>query len=463
MKITLILAAAPSDPLRNNEPFMPLALPLLAGTAPDHEYTFIDMLAGETVDYQQPVDVVGISARVTAQKTAFDIADRFRSQSTPVIIGGPQASAVPFAASQHADAVAIGEGEPLWPIILADLQHNALKEFYVCSPGRFDGRGHTVHTVEVPADLSAIPSPLRSPYRRRYLFDTVFAARGCPMGCEFCSVPGLFGKATRLRPVEDVVAEIDSFRNFYYLLDDTVFGRPFSQEYYLELYHRIAALNKRRLWTGQANLDAASTPRGREVIAAAARAGLTVASIGIESLNPTVLSKSNMHQKSGLVDNSDTRAELKERIRYIQQQGIFISGWFVIGYEEDTLDTVHQALDFCREMDIAPVICPLEAIEGTGLYERLSGEGRIASQKKLNIVHPQLNEEELLDELHKATKTGFSLGQITRRTAHGARFFANSGATRRLRTRDWISKSIFVFVTQVKMKKGLFGLVNQFH
>ena len=102
LKITLILAAAPDDPLRKNDPFMPLSLPLVAAAAPEHDYHFVDMLAGEIPEFDRPVDLVGISARITAERTAFEIADEFRKRGVKVVLGGAQPSSNAYAARAHA-------------------------------------------------------------------------------------------------------------------------------------------------------------------------------------------------------------------------------------------------------------------------------------------------------------------------------------------------------------------------
>jgi len=111
MKITLILASSLTDPLRKNDPFMPLSLPILAGACPGHDYTFIDLLWEDAVPFDRPVDLVGISMRYTAENRAYEIADEYRRRGVKVVLGGPQPSVVPFRAIQHADAVAVGEAE----------------------------------------------------------------------------------------------------------------------------------------------------------------------------------------------------------------------------------------------------------------------------------------------------------------------------------------------------------------
>ena len=100
--ITLILAAEKNDPLRKKDPFTPLSLAIIAGSAPEHRYEFIDMLWGNTdIDYNKPVDVVGISVRMPAERRAFEIGDEFRKRNVIVIIGGPQASVNPIETKQR--------------------------------------------------------------------------------------------------------------------------------------------------------------------------------------------------------------------------------------------------------------------------------------------------------------------------------------------------------------------------
>jgi radical SAM superfamily enzyme YgiQ (UPF0313 family) len=287
--------------------------------------------------------------------------------------------------------------------------------------------------------------PRRDLYRKRYTFDTVFAMRGCPVNCDFCAVSQLFGTQYRARPAQDVVEEISSFRNYYYLLDDTVFGRPSTYDYYLDLYKRIAALPKKRFFTGQANLDAAAEPKGREVIRAAADAGFLYAAIGIESVNPQTLVQSGAIRKLGVRTPDEALGRMREHIRFIQDQGIIVSGWFVVGYDTDTVDTFRQTYDFCREMNLLPAIFHVKAVPGTRLYERLITEGKLEPGRLMNMGHPTITDTDILDSLAYAIHNGYSWSEIARRSLFYARRFRDHR----------IHKTIFAAVTQCKLKGGL--------
>jgi len=445
MKIKLITAAADDDPLRKRDPFMPLSLPLLAAAAPNHEYTLVDMFWDDRIGLDDPVDLVGISVRATSEARAYEIADAFRKRGVLVVLGGPHPSLVPLQAIAHADAVSVGEAEGLWPIIVNDAKKNRLHDFYVCSPRPFSPRGYSVHQIDSYPKLNTIPTAARHLMKRRYTFDTVFASRGCPIDCDFCAVSRLFGSSVRLRPVQHVISEIDTLGRYFYLLDDTVFGRADTYSYYRELYDGVARLGKKRFWTGQANLDAAAHPEGQEVVRRAVDSGLLYAAVGVESINEASLEQSGAIGKMGVNPAAEALAQMKRHIRFIQDLGVVVSGWFVIGYDSDTIDTYYRTYEFCNEMNIIPVVFPVRALPGTRLYERGVAEGRIDDSKASNLRHPTLRDNDVFEALDFIQRRSFSTAGIFKRTAFYARRFR----------RDRIHKTIFSLILQFKLRGGL--------
>ncbi|OHD64162.1 MAG: hypothetical protein A2176_00795 [Spirochaetes bacterium RBG_13_51_14] len=453
MKIKLILAASTNDPLRKNDPFMPLSLPILAGCAPGHDYTFIDLLWENDVRYDEPADLVGISVRYTAENRAYEIADEFRRRGVTVVLGGPQPSMVPFRAIKHADAVAVGEAEELWPVIVRDAEDGRLKRFYVCAPEPFDPGAQSVFKIDTYPDLKKKISPARHFYKRNYVFDTVFAVRGCPVNCDFCSVTEMSGPRFRMRPVADVVAEIDTFKNYYYLLDDSVFGKPATYDYYRDLYDAISSLKKRRFWTGQANIDAAADEKGRAVIRKAAESGLLYAAIGMESINPKTLAKSGALRKMGAGTGSDVIQRMRDNIRFVQDQGVIVSGWFVVGYEDDDIETYYRTWEFCRDMRVIPVIFPVKALPGTRLHDRLLREGKLDDSKLINFRHPGISDEDIFSAMNCVSAAGFSWMEILKRTSFYLPRFMD----------DIIHKTIFALVLQTKLRGAIDVSKDEFY
>jgi radical SAM superfamily enzyme YgiQ (UPF0313 family) len=69
-------------------------------------------------------------------------------------MGGLHVTALPDEALEHCSAVVVGEGEPLWPCLLADFERGAMQRLYRSEPGgaydlahapvsRFDLLDHT--------------------------------------------------------------------------------------------------------------------------------------------------------------------------------------------------------------------------------------------------------------------------------------------------------------------------------
>jgi radical SAM superfamily enzyme YgiQ (UPF0313 family) len=101
-----------------------LSLLTLAGMTPSHfevEYMEIADLksAPELPDRFDLVALTSLSAQIYE---AYKVADTYRARGTPVVMGGLHVSSMPDEALEHCAAVVIGEGEAVWPEILADFE-----------------------------------------------------------------------------------------------------------------------------------------------------------------------------------------------------------------------------------------------------------------------------------------------------------------------------------------------------
>jgi radical SAM superfamily enzyme YgiQ (UPF0313 family) len=110
--------------------FPHLSLPTLAAYTPDGvEVEVVDEKFHALPD-GRGYDLVGISAMTPLVPKAFRIADTFRRQGIPVVMGGYHPTVLPEEALEHADSVCIGEAETLWSTIVADAMAGRLKERY---------------------------------------------------------------------------------------------------------------------------------------------------------------------------------------------------------------------------------------------------------------------------------------------------------------------------------------------
>ncbi|HVU32893.1 MAG TPA: cobalamin-dependent protein, partial [Opitutaceae bacterium] len=113
-----------------------LGLLTLAGmTGPEHEMAYV-----EVPDVDEPTtwarlqahkfDVVAVSSFTAMIGDAYRLADRFRSAGVRVLLGGLHVTLCPDEAAAHADAIVVGEAEPVWPVLLADLVAGRLQPCY---------------------------------------------------------------------------------------------------------------------------------------------------------------------------------------------------------------------------------------------------------------------------------------------------------------------------------------------
>lgn len=432
MQVTLIFPARGLEVTRASISVMPPSLALLAALTPrEHEVTLVDMFCGDPVDYESDADVVGITVRTPLATIAYEIADRFLARGKQVVLGGPHVFALPAEAKRHATAVAIGEAEELWPVILRDAERKAMKAFYVCGPyptGTLDGAIH--HQAARPS-LEGLPMMRRDLLPRdRYFMDSVFTTRGCPNHCRFCPVTDIFGGKIRHRPIDDVVAEVATLGRRYFNVDDSVFGhpqmvdRPQENQYYLDLYRELAALSPKRLWTGAGGLSAVNYKDGRKILELAAESGLSAVAAGLESISCEGQQQSGAWRKLhyASADTFDVK-QLKENVRTVQALGIAVFGFFVIGWDNDTPETYRRTLEFCDECDIIPFIFTLMPTPGSQVYREYLEQGRIHTDRPWDdyghdvvFDHPTMSRREMIERNAEVMIDGYSMGRILKRT-----------------------------------------------
>jgi radical SAM superfamily enzyme YgiQ (UPF0313 family) len=299
-------------------------------------------------------DLVAITAMTPQAPRAYELAARFRAMGTTVVMGGFHASNLPDEALQHVDAVVVGEGELVWPRLLADFGRRALQPLY---------------RADALVEMTAIPPARRELFAgKKYLFtNTLQTTRGCPFDCEFCSVTAFYGRKYRKRPVAAVLAELAELRtknSFAFFVDDNLVA---DRTYAMELFAGMKGMGCK--WLSHAPIDFA---RDREFIRAAGEAGCVGMFVGFESLNQETLAA------MGKVTN--TAGSYLDDARVFRDHGIGILGSFVLGCDGDTPDVFPQLLRFCEEARLEAAIFPiLTPYPGTDIRRRLEAEGRIVS------------------------------------------------------------------------------------
>ncbi|MBI3848767.1 MAG: B12-binding domain-containing radical SAM protein [Verrucomicrobia bacterium] len=338
-----------------------LGLLTLAGLTPEKfevEYHEIADLHQQN-DLPNDFDLVAISTFTAQLKEAYMVADLFERKRIPVVMGGIPVSSLPDEVKEHCTSVVVGEGEPLWPLVLSDFERGGLKPFYVQSPpGGFDLR-------DAPMPRFDLLDP------DKYNRITVQTSRGCPHKCEFCASSILLTPRYKLKPVEKVIAEIHEIkkiwsRPFIEFADDNSFVNP---AHYKQL---LRALAKEKLhWFTEADINVA---KNDELLGLMRDSGCQQVLIGLES--PRSASLNGVELKSNWKVRQQDR--YREAIEKIQSYGITVNGCFILGLDGDTPDVFEDVLNFVRDSGLYEVqITFLTAFPGTPLYARLKREGRI--------------------------------------------------------------------------------------
>ncbi len=378
MKLELIVPATQENIRRRKKGLIPhLGLAMVAAvTPPEVEVSLTDEnVTG--IDFQKEIDLVGITALTVTAPRAYKIADNFRARGVKVILGGAHPSVLPEEASQHADAVVIGEAEGIWPNLINDFKVNELQRVY--------------RQRERPS-LVNLPIPRRDLFAKGayYVANTLSTTRGCPYSCSFCSVTSFFGHTYRCRPVEEVLKEIETLnqRKLIGFVDDNIVGNP---KFAKELFR--ALLPYKIKWVSQASVNVA---RDDELLKLAAASGCMALLIGFETLSPANLAA--VGKKVNIVD------EYEMVIKKIHSHGIAIHGFFILGLDEDDEEAFKRTLHFAQKMRLesAQFAWPIP-YPGTALYESLDKTGRIVtkdwSQYESNVVfEPKLMSRAMLQQ-----------------------------------------------------------------
>lgn len=338
-----------------------LGLLTLAGMTPgDIEISYVEVPDPDSLGDGLPgeFDVVAISSFSSMIKDAYAIADRYRNAGTKVILGGLHVTLMPEEAAAHADAILIGEAEPVWGEIIGDAGSGNLKP-------RYDARGTTFDFAGSPMprfDLLDIDQ-----YNRL----TVQTQRGCPFDCEFCGASIRLNPRFRTKPIERVMAEIHAIKEiwphpFIEFADDNTFA---DKRHGRALAEALAGEGVR--WFTETDISVADDP---ELLEALSRSGCAQILVGLESPQTDVLAgveqKGNWKQRQ--VD------KYKDAISRIQDAGVTVNGCFVLGLDNSDVSSFDAVYDFVEETGLYEVqVTLMTAFPGTPLYQRLLREGRI--------------------------------------------------------------------------------------
>lgn len=377
--------------------YAPITLALLAALVPkelDAEVKIYDETA-EEIPLDLEADIIAITCITGTAARCYKFADYFRKRGIKVILGGVHPSLMPNEAKEHADSVIVGLGEDNFPKALLDFKNGCLQEMYY---------------QDKCTDISGRPLPRKDLLKKdKYItLNTVEAIRGCNHSCTFCAYPQAFGKKVYKRPIEDILAEIKSFKGKEVVFPDVnlIADVKFAKELFTEM------IPLKKWWFG---LTTTAIGDNEELLDVFEKSGCKGLLIGFESVNQET--QKSINKGVNRVD------EYKTLMEKLHKRGIMVMGCFAFGSDEDKKDVFKRTVDLCIEAKIdLPRFSVITPFPATPFYNELESQGRIVDREwaMYDVEHcvykpKHMTKEELEEGIAWAWKEAYSVKNIFKR------------------------------------------------
>ena len=328
--------------------FPALGLGILATLSAGHAVEVVDA-NWDPIPFDRDWDLVGITVTTFAAGTAYDLAARFRAKGAKVVLGGIHPTIMTDEASEHADAVVVGEAEDVWRDVLEDAARDALKPVY---------------RAEAPTDMTTVPRARRDLLNETHWFTAVEASRGCPNKCIYCYLPATPWARFRPRPVEDVVDEVRSLpQPVFIFVDENIFT---DRDHAIRLFRALAPLGKK--WLVQMPTDRADDD---ELLDAMAAGGCFNVHMGFQSFNKESLADAQ-------VDHAPRVEKYREIVARLHDREIVVSGFFVFGFDGDRPDAFDTTVAAIRSIGVDDAgMFIATPYPGTQFHKRFEEQGRL--------------------------------------------------------------------------------------
>ncbi|WP_076792792.1 radical SAM protein [Chlorobium sp. KB01] len=368
------------------------------------DVTFIDERLGNSVPEDlSGFDVVAITSRTLNATKAYRIGDAALRQGKTVILGGVHPTMLHDEAAAHCTSVVYGEIESIWTELATDVLTGKMKPIYRAR--ELKPMGSMIH----PDFSYALSSPSAKKYSSLI---PILATKGCPVGCNFCTTPTIYGKNYRYRELDLVLDEMRYHQqrlnkekiNFSFM-DDNISFRP---QYFMTLLEEMAKLGVH--WNANISMNFLDKP---EVAELAGRSGCDLLSIGFESLNPETLK--SVHKGSNRLGNYETV------VSNLHKNGIAIQGYFMFGFDNDTEESFQLTYDFIMKNRIEfPVFSLVTPFPGTPYFDEMKPRIRHFDWDKYDTYHymfepNKMSGEKLLSNFVKLQKEVYKGRSIMQR------------------------------------------------
>ncbi len=331
--------------------------------------------------------VVGVSCWSTTYLEAIKVLETVRSVNNDIItvMGGVHATTYPDRTMEHIeiDFLFRGEADLSFPLFMDELVKD--NPSYENIPGlAYRSNGvliknppeHRDNIDEIKwADYDAIDLEgyINAGYRLHTTIKRnapVWVTRGCPYRCTFCTAPLQNGKNVRTHSVKYMVSLVKylydekNIRQINIIDDNFTYHTAYAEEF----CKAVIALNLKDLHF--------STPNGirmqrtdKELLHLMREAGWRSLIVAPESGSKKVLKKMQKDLDPDIVP---------EKVKEIREAGLKCSGFFIIGYPDETLEDIQATVDLIKKCRFNFFFLNnFQPLPGTPLYDELVRKGEI--------------------------------------------------------------------------------------
>jgi len=338
----------------------PLGLMTVAALLPQEwELKLIDTNVGPLLEeHFEWADLVFTGGMLPQQIGILDIINLSHQKQRPVIVGGPDPTSQPNL-YRSADYLVLGEGEITIPMLLNDLEKG-------CKSGEYVSSDFADMTKAVVPRFDLIKF-------NNYIHLNIQFTRGCPFYCEYCDVIELYGRKPRSKTPEQIIKELQAMYDLNYrghidIVDDNFIGNKKNVKTSLRAIKGWTEKNNYPFYFGiETSINLADDD---ELLQMMKDVDFRMVFIGIESPENDVLEKANK--------KINMNRSIVEATRKISSYGMVVNGGFIIGFDNETDQTVKKMIECIQESGICVAMFGLMyALPNTQLTKRLKLEGRL--------------------------------------------------------------------------------------
>jgi radical SAM superfamily enzyme YgiQ (UPF0313 family) len=361
----------------------------------DHEVRILDCIKegadigrlGQYLKEYSP-DVVGFQCYTFDLKFVKEALKTAKNINKDIItaVGGPHPSAMPSETMRYlgpdADYLFVGEAEASFPKLLDMIK--GVKGDLASVPGlvwREEGRVRSnpasyiddLDAVGLPAwDLirpEDYPESQHGAFFRKFPIAPIIITRGCPYPCTFCAGKVVSGNKVRKRGIDSVIGEIKTLyrdhgiREFHVIDDNFTMDASYAKEF----LRKLKGLGLDISW---------AVPNGvrmetldPEILKLMKDTGLYLISLGIESGSDEILR---------LMKKGSTVSKIRECVRMINDSGIDVAGFFILGYPGETEESIRKTIRFSLELGLVRAnFFTYLPFPGSESYDQLASAGEL--------------------------------------------------------------------------------------